>query len=78
MAEVDGRLVVGVIPVAERLGGISPLGHRRRLPVILDDSMQGHDSVLVSAGAGASTSSSLPPTSPTWLNSPPSPPPDGG
>jgi len=80
VAEVDGRLVVGVIPVAERLslkalaaavggrravmaeppaaeratgyvvGGISPLGHRRRLPVVLDDSMQAHDRVLVSAG----------------------------
>jgi Cys-tRNA(Pro)/Cys-tRNA(Cys) deacylase len=80
VAEVDGRLVVGVIPVAERLslkalaaavggrravmaeppvaeratgyvvGGISPLGHRRRIPVVLDDSMQAHDRVLVSAG----------------------------
>jgi Cys-tRNA(Pro)/Cys-tRNA(Cys) deacylase len=79
-AEVDGRLVVGVIPVAERLslkalaaaaggkraamaegaaaeratgyvvGGISPLGHRRRLPVLLDDSMRAHATVLVSAG----------------------------
>jgi Cys-tRNA(Pro)/Cys-tRNA(Cys) deacylase len=80
VAEVDGRLVVGVIPVAERLslkalaaaaggrravlaepaaaeratgyvvGGISPLGHRRRLPVVLDASMEAHATVLVSGG----------------------------
>jgi Cys-tRNA(Pro)/Cys-tRNA(Cys) deacylase len=40
---------------AERLtgsvvGGISPLGGRTRLPVILDDSALGHASILVSAG----------------------------
>jgi Cys-tRNA(Pro)/Cys-tRNA(Cys) deacylase len=32
------------------VGGISPLGHRRRLPVFLDESMQGRPSVMVSAG----------------------------
>ncbi|MGH9042003.1 MAG: YbaK/EbsC family protein [Acidimicrobiia bacterium] len=32
------------------VGGISPLGHRRRLPVYLDESMKEHDAVLVSAG----------------------------
>ncbi|TDB73503.1 Cys-tRNA(Pro) deacylase [Micromonospora sp. KC723] len=41
--------------VAERAtgyvrGGISPLGHRKRLPVVLDDSALAHDSVYVSAG----------------------------
>jgi Cys-tRNA(Pro)/Cys-tRNA(Cys) deacylase len=80
VAEVDGRLVVAVVPVAARLdlkalaaaaggrkavmaepaaaeratgyvvGGISPLGHRKRLPVFLDESMQGLATVLVSAG----------------------------
>lgn len=32
------------------VGGISPLGHRKRLPVFLDASMQGRETVLVSAG----------------------------
>ena len=32
------------------VGGISPLGHRKRLPVFLDTSMQGRPTVLVSAG----------------------------
>ena len=80
VAEVDGRPVVAVVPVAASLslkalataaggrkavmaeppaaeratgyvvGGISPLGHRQRLPVYLDDSMKDHDAVLVSAG----------------------------
>jgi len=80
VADVDGRLVVAVVPVAARLdlkalaaaaggrravmaepadaeratgyvvGGISPLGHRRRLPVFLDASMQGRPAVMVSAG----------------------------
>jgi Cys-tRNA(Pro)/Cys-tRNA(Cys) deacylase len=80
VAEVDGRLVVAVVPVAARLdlkalaaaaggrravmaeagaaeratgyvvGGISPLGHRRRLPVFLDTSMRARPAVLVSAG----------------------------
>ncbi len=32
------------------VGGISPLGHRKRLPVFLDASMQDRPTVLVSAG----------------------------
>jgi Cys-tRNA(Pro)/Cys-tRNA(Cys) deacylase len=32
------------------VGGISPLGHRRRLPVFLDSSMRGRPTVMVSAG----------------------------
>lgn len=32
------------------VGGISPLGHRKRLPVYLDDSMRDRPTVLVSAG----------------------------
>lgn len=32
------------------VGGISPLGHRKRLPVFLDSSMQDRPTVLVSAG----------------------------
>jgi Cys-tRNA(Pro)/Cys-tRNA(Cys) deacylase len=32
------------------VGGISPLGHRKRLPVFLDSSMQHRPTVLVSAG----------------------------
>jgi Cys-tRNA(Pro)/Cys-tRNA(Cys) deacylase len=32
------------------VGGISPLGHRRRLPVFLDSTMQDRPTVLVSAG----------------------------
>jgi Cys-tRNA(Pro)/Cys-tRNA(Cys) deacylase len=32
------------------VGGISPLGHRRRLPVFLDESMRDRPAVLVSAG----------------------------
>lgn len=31
-------------------GGISPLGHRSRLPVVVDASAQGWDTVFVSAG----------------------------
>ena len=80
VADVDGRLVVAVVPVAARLdlkalaaaaggrraamaepaaaeratgyvvGGISPLGHRRRLPVFLDASMRDRATVMVSAG----------------------------
>ncbi|WP_410572539.1 Cys-tRNA(Pro) deacylase [Amycolatopsis sp. cmx-4-61] len=80
VAEVDGRLVVGVVPVtgqldlkalaaaaggkkakmadpaaAQRatgyvLGGISPLGHRSRLPVVIDASAEGFETVFCSAG----------------------------
>jgi Cys-tRNA(Pro)/Cys-tRNA(Cys) deacylase len=32
------------------VGGISPLGHRKRLPVFLDSTMQDRPTVLVSAG----------------------------
>ena len=80
VVDVDGRLAVAVVPVAERLdlkamaaavggkraamadgaaaervtgyvvGGISPLGQRKRLPTVLDASMDQHDQILVSAG----------------------------
>jgi Cys-tRNA(Pro)/Cys-tRNA(Cys) deacylase len=80
VASVDGRLVVGIVPVsgeldlkalaaaaggrraemadpaeAERatgyvVGGISPLGQRRRLAVVLDASAMSFGAVLVSAG----------------------------
>lgn len=80
VATVDGRPVVGVVPVSRRLslkklarvaggkhaemadpadakrltgyvvGGISPFGQRRRLPMYLDTSATDYDTVLVSAG----------------------------
>ena len=80
VAEVDGTLTVGVVPVAARLdlkvlaaavggkhaamadpaaaeratgyvlGGISPLGQRRRLRTVLDDTALAHPTVYVSAG----------------------------
>jgi len=34
-----------------RVGGISPLGSRRRLPVILDEQAAAHDSLVINAGA---------------------------
>jgi Cys-tRNA(Pro)/Cys-tRNA(Cys) deacylase len=55
-AAAGGRKAVMADPAdAERatgyvVGGISPLGHRKRLPVFLDTSMQDHPTVLVSAG----------------------------
>jgi Cys-tRNA(Pro)/Cys-tRNA(Cys) deacylase len=80
LADVDGTLVVAVVPVvgsldlkalatarggkragmaasaaAERatgyvIGGISPLGQRRKLPTVVDLSATGFDTVYVSAG----------------------------
>ena len=80
IAEVDGRLVVAVVPVtgdldlkalagaaggkraaladraaAERSsgyvrGGISPLGQRKRLPTVVDDSALALDQMFISAG----------------------------
>ncbi len=80
VASLDGRLVLGIVPVAgeldlkrladalggrrafmaepteaERatgyvLGGISPLGGRRKLPTALDLSANEHQTVFVSAG----------------------------
>jgi Cys-tRNA(Pro)/Cys-tRNA(Cys) deacylase len=80
VVSVDGRLAVGVVPVAGSLdlkaiaaalggkraamaepaaaeratgyvtGGISPLGHRSRLPVVVDSSARDWDTVYVSAG----------------------------
>lgn len=80
IADVDGGLVVGVVPVTGELdlkalahaaggkratmadraaaerssgyvrGGISPLGQRRPLPTVVDDSALDHDRVYVSAG----------------------------
>ena len=80
VAEVDGTLTVGVVPVAGHLdlkalaaavggkraamagvaaaeratgyvaGGISPLGHRRRLAVVVDSSALGYATVYCSAG----------------------------
>lgn len=80
VAEVDGTLTVGVIPVTHHLdlkaiaaaragkkavmaeiasaeratgyvaGGISPLGQRRRLPIVLDSSATGFEMIFCSAG----------------------------
>lgn len=80
VAKVDGRLVVGVVPVAAHLdlkalasavggrkaemappaeaeratgyvvGGISPLGQKRRLPAVVDESALAQETVHVSAG----------------------------
>ncbi|MEV6910303.1 Cys-tRNA(Pro) deacylase [Amycolatopsis sp. NPDC051071] len=80
VAEVDGKLTVGVVPVTGQLdlkalaaaaggkkakmadpaavrratgyvlGGISPLGHRSRLPVVIDASAAGFETVHCSAG----------------------------
>jgi Cys-tRNA(Pro)/Cys-tRNA(Cys) deacylase len=80
VADVDGTLTVGVVPVVHQLdlkalaaavggkkarmadvaaaeratgyvaGGISPLGQRKRLPVVLDESVRDHDTVFCSGG----------------------------
>ena len=49
------RLVMAEPAVAERstgmvVGGISPVGQKRALPTVLDESALGHDTVLVSGG----------------------------
>ena len=80
LTSVDGRLVVGIVPVsgqldlkavaaavggkratmadptdAERVtgyvvGGISPIGQKRALPTVLDESASAHPTVFVSGG----------------------------
>jgi len=80
VAEVDGALTIGVVPVAGQLdlkalaaaaggkrakmaevsaaeratgyvaGGISPLGHRKRLPVVVDSSATRFETIFCSGG----------------------------
>jgi Cys-tRNA(Pro)/Cys-tRNA(Cys) deacylase len=80
VAQVDGRLVVAIVPVERQLdlkalaaavkgkraqmaaipdaeratgyvaGGISPLGQRKHLPAVIDESALEHDAIHVSGG----------------------------
>ncbi|OLF05357.1 aminoacyl-tRNA deacylase [Actinophytocola xinjiangensis] len=80
VAEVDGVLTIGVVPVSGQLdlkalaaaaggkrakmaevaaaeratgyvaGGIAPLGHRKRLPVVIDSSATAFETIFCSAG----------------------------
>jgi Cys-tRNA(Pro)/Cys-tRNA(Cys) deacylase len=80
VAEVDGALTIGVVPVAGQLdmkalaaaaggkkagmaevaaaeratgyvaGGIAPLGHRKRIAVVIDASAMEHETIFCSAG----------------------------
>lgn len=80
VAEVDGALTIGVVPVSGQLdlkalaaaaggkrarmaevaaaeratgyvaGGIAPLGHRKRLPVVIDTSATAFETIFCSAG----------------------------